>query len=141
MKKNREFGIVVYGATGYTGKLVADYLNCQYGVNGDVSWAMAGRSEEKLQAVRAELGISEDLPLLVADAADPASLNAMVGRAGVVITTVGPYQLYGSDLVAACARAGTDYVDLCGEPTWMKQMIDAHSEAAKASGAGRWSIC
>lgn len=135
MKKNREIGIVVYGATGYTGKLVAEYLNSQYGADGDISWAMAGRSRDKLEAVRDELGISRKIPLLVADASDPASITAMVGKAAVVLTTVGPYQLYGSDLVAACAAAGTDYVDLCGEPTWMKEMIDAHSEAAKASGA------
>jgi short subunit dehydrogenase-like uncharacterized protein len=135
MKNKREIGIVVYGATGYTGKLVAEYLNSQYGDGGDVSWAMAGRSQEKLEAVRDELGISAKIPLLVADASDPASITAMVGRAAVVLTTVGPYQLYGSDLLAACAAAGTDYVDLCGEPTWMKEMIDAHSEAAKASGA------
>jgi short subunit dehydrogenase-like uncharacterized protein len=135
MKKNREIGIVVYGATGYTGKLVAEYLNSQYGADGDINWAMAGRSLEKLEAVRDELGISQKIPLLVADASDPSSITAMAGKAAVVISTVGPYQLYGSDLVAACAAAGTDYVDLCGEPTWMKEMIDAHSEAAKASGA------
>lgn len=135
MKNNRDIGIVVYGATGYTGKLVAEYLNRQYGVNGDVSWAMAGRSLDKLEAVRADLGIAGDLPLVVADAGDPASVKAMVERAAVVLTTVGPYQRYGSELVAACAAAGTDYVDLCGEPTWMKQMIDTHAEAARASGA------
>ncbi|MFT4613967.1 MAG: short subunit dehydrogenase-like uncharacterized protein [Bacteroidia bacterium] len=135
MKTDRELDIVVYGATGYTGKLVAQYLNGQYGVGGDVSWAMAGRSKEKLEAVRDDLGIPTSLPLVVADASDSASLVAMVERAAVVITTVGPYQLYGSDLVAACARAGTDYVDLCGEPNWMKEMIDAHDTAARESGA------
>ena len=135
MKKDRELGIVIYGATGYTGKLVAEYMNNQYGVNGALSWGIAGRSLEKLEAVREELGIAADLPLLLADASDPASLTAMVERANVVLTTVGPYQLYGSDLVAACAKAGTDYVDLCGEPNWMKQMITAHSDAARASGA------
>ena len=135
MNSNRELGIVVYGATGYTGKLVAEYLNSQYGVGGDVSWAMAGRSKEKLETVRDDLGISAKLPLIVADASDPASVGAMVERAAVVITTVGPYQLYGSELVAACAQAGTDYVDLCGEPNWMKEMIDAHGDVAKASGA------
>jgi len=135
MKSNRELGIVVYGATGYTGKLVAEYLNSQYGVGGGISWAMAGRSLDKLEAVRRELGIPEGLPLVVADASEPASLQAMVERAAVVITTVGPYQLYGSDLVAACARAGTDYVDLCGEPSWMKEMIDAHTATAQESGA------
>ena len=135
MTKDRELGIVIYGATGYTGKLVAEYMNRQYGVNGDVSWAIAGRSLAKLEAVRDELGIAADLPLVLADASNPASLTNMAERAKVVLTTVGPYQLYGSELVAACALAGTDYVDLCGEPTWMKQMITAHSDAAKVSGA------
>ncbi|MEE4143309.1 MAG: saccharopine dehydrogenase NADP-binding domain-containing protein [Halieaceae bacterium] len=135
MKKDREIGIVVYGATGYTGKLVAEYLNSHYGADGDIQWAMAGRSLEKLEAVRDELGVSRKVPLLVVDAGDPSSIAAMAGKAAVVISTVGPYQLYGSDLVAACAAAGTDYVDLCGEPTWMKEMIDAHSDAARASGA------
>lgn len=135
MKTDRELGVVVYGATGYTGKLVAEYLNNQYGVDGDVSWAMAGRSADKLEAVREDLGISPKVPLIVTDASDSVSVRAMVERTAVVITTVGPYQLYGSDLVAACAEAGTDYVDLCGEPNWMQQMIGAHSEAAKASGA------
>ena len=72
---------------------------------------------------------------MVADASNPASLDEMVKRGKVILTTVGPYQLYGSDLVAACAKAGTDYVDLCGEPNWMREMIDAHEETAKASGA------
>ena len=105
MKKNREIGIVVYGATGYTGKLVAEYLNNQYGADGDINWAMAGRSLEKLEAVRDDLGVSHKIPLLVVDAGDPSSIAAMAEKAAVVISTVGPYQLYGSDLVAACAAA------------------------------------
>ena len=135
MSKAREIGIVVYGATGYTGKLVAEYMNRQYGVNNGVSWAIAGRSLEKLKAVRDELGLPDELPLVLADASDPASLQAMVENAHVVLTTVGPYQLHGNELVAACAQAGTDYVDLCGEPAWMQQMITAHADTAKASGA------
>ncbi|HDZ57225.1 MAG TPA: saccharopine dehydrogenase [Pseudomonas xinjiangensis] len=135
MSTNREFGIIVYGATGYTGRLVCEYLNRQYGVDGDVRWAMAGRSQEKLQSVRDEMGIPADVPLVVADVSDNASINAMVGRTKVLLTTVGPYQLYGSDVVAACAEAGTDYVDLCGEPAWMHEMIAAHHDTAKASGA------
>ena len=135
MHDTRELGIIVYGATGYTGKLVAEYLNNQYGVGGAVRWAMAGRSADKLAAVRDELGIATEIPLVVADASDPASIRDMVQRTRVIITTVGPYQLYGSDLVAACAAAGTDYVDLCGEPSWMQQMIEAHGEAAGNSGA------
>ena len=96
---------------------------------------MAGRSMAKLEAVRDEMGISKDVPLVVADADDLASLKAMVNSTKVIITTVGPYQLYGNELVAECAKAGTDYVDLCGEPAWMNLMIPLHSETAKASGA------
>ncbi|WP_299973866.1 saccharopine dehydrogenase NADP-binding domain-containing protein [uncultured Pseudoteredinibacter sp.] len=135
MAENREFGIVVYGATGYTGRLVCEYLNQQYGVAGEVNWAMAGRSEDKLIAVRDEMGIPDNVPMLVADASDPQSIKDMAARTQVVLTTVGPYQLYGNDLVQACAEAGTDYVDLCGEPGWMHEMIAAHQETAKASGA------
>ena len=135
MKSNRELDIVVYGATGFTGRLVAEYLNTQYGVNGEVVWAMAGRSLSKLEQVRDEMEISNDVPLVVADSSDIDSINAMVERTAVVCTTVGPYQLYGSELVAACAAVGTDYVDLCGEPGWMHIMIGAHSAAAEASGA------
>lgn len=135
MKSDREFGIVVYGATGYTGQLVAEYLNNQYGVGGEVSWAMAGRSQDKLAATRDALGISSDVPMIVADAGDPESVKSMVERASVILTTVGPYQLYGTDLVTMCAQAGTDYVDLCGEPNWMGEMIDALDTTAKESGA------
>ena len=135
MSATREFDVIVYGATGYTGKLVAEYLGNQYGVGGDVAWALAGRSIEKLRAVRADLGLPEALPLIAADAGDLASVTDMVKRTKVILTTVGPYQLYGSELVAACAEAGTDYVDLCGEPTWMQQMIEQHQAAARASGA------
>ncbi len=135
MNPNAEFDIIVYGATGYTGRLVAEHLAARYGVGGPVTWAMAGRSADKLAQVRDLIGALSDTPLVVADADDPARLAAMVGRAKAIITTVGPYQLYGSDLVAACAAAGTDYLDLCGEPNWMRQMIDAHDAAAKASGA------
>ncbi len=135
MPDSEKIGIVVYGATGYTGRLVCEYLNTQYGVGGEISWAMAGRSQAKLEQVRDEMGIPAGVPLVVADASDPASIDAMVGRAAVVITTVGPYQLYGLELVRACAQAGTDYVDLCGEPGWMHEMIAAHGDAAKKSGA------
>ena len=127
----REFDIIVYGATGFTGRLVAEYL-VQAGVTG---WAMAGRSADKLAQVRDEIAAPADTPLVVANADDPASLRKMAERARVVLTTVGPYQLYGSDLVAACAAAGTDYLDLCGEPAWMRRMIDAHHAAAQASGS------
>lgn len=135
MKPTAEFDIIVYGASGFTGRLVAEYLAHQYGVGGKVRWAMAGRSLDKLAAVRDEIGAPADTPLVTADADDPESLKAMVGRTKAVLTTVGPYQLYGGALVAACAEAGTDYLDLCGEPAWMRQMIDAHEATAKKTGA------
>lgn len=130
----REFDILVYGATGFTGRLVAEYLANHY-ADGSLKWAMGGRSLSKLQEVRSEIGAAPDTPLVTANADDPASLDAMVRRASVVITTVGPYQLYGEQLLAACAGSGTAYVDLCGEPAWMRQMIDKYESAAKASGA------
>ncbi|MBK8398345.1 MAG: saccharopine dehydrogenase NADP-binding domain-containing protein [Leptospiraceae bacterium] len=131
MMAKKEFDIVVYGATGFTGRLVAEYLTLR-GIKG---WAMAGRSEAKLKEVRDEVGVSNDIPLLVADASNPESLNALCARTKVVLTTVGPYQLYGSELVAACVNSGTDYLDLNGEPVWARQMIDTHDAAAKKSCA------
>ena len=116
----REFDIIVYGATGFTGRLVAEYLSETY--PSGVKWAMAGRSLSKLQEVRDLIGAPADITLIAANSDDPASLKAMCERATAVITTVGPYQLYGSDLVAACAEAGTAYLDLCGEPAWMRHM-------------------
>lgn len=127
--------LIVFGATGFTGRLVAEYLNATYGVGGSVAWAMAGRSLEKLTRVRDGLGIGPQLPLLVADADDDAALAKLVARAREVITTVGPYQRHGNALVRACAKAGTDYVDLCGEPGWMAQMIPELQAPAAASGA------
>ncbi len=127
------FDVVIYGASGFTGRLVAEYMSQQY--DRSVNWAMAGRSATKLAAVRDEIGAAKDTPLVVADASDPASLRAMVANARCIITTVGPYQLYGSDLVAACAELGTDYVDLSGEPAWMHEMITKHHDAAVKSGA------
>ena len=130
-----KFDIIVYGATGFTGQLVAEYLAANYKGAGSLKWAMAGRSKDKLAGVRDAIGAPADTPLIVADAGDPASLKAMVDQTKSIISTVGPYQLYGSELVALCAASGTDYFDLCGEPVWMRQMIDAHEATAKASGA------
>lgn len=130
-RKDAEFDIIVYGASGFTGRLVAEYLAAR----GITRWAMGGRSLTKLTEVRDEMGLPAETPLVVANSDDPASLELMCARTRVIITTVGPYQLYGPQLVAACAKTGTDYVDLCGEPAWMREMIDAHDDAAKASGA------
>src|SRR5271154_5525381 len=130
-----KFAIFVYGATGFTGQLVAEYLAEHYRGDRDLKWAMAGRSLDKLASVRDAIGAPADTPLIVADASDPGSLKAMVDQAKSIISTVGPYQLYGNDLLAACATSGTDYLDLCGEPVWMRQMIDAHQSTAQSTGA------
>ncbi|MFZ5743350.1 MAG: saccharopine dehydrogenase family protein [Pseudomonadota bacterium] len=133
-KADRPFDIVVYGATGYTGRLVAEYLAHHYQGKGP-KWAMVGRSAEKLAEVRDLIGAPADTPLVVANSDDPASMQALAESTRVVVTTVGPYQLYGEPLLKACVAAGTDYADLCGEPGWMREMIDAYHEQAKASGA------
>ncbi len=130
-----QFDIIVYGATGFTGRLIAEYLSQTYGNGDSLSWAMAGRSQSKLEEVRDLIGAPADTPLVVADSSDIESMSFMVAKTKLVISTVGPYQLYGANLVEACANAGTDYVDLCGEAVWMRQMIDAHEDAAKTSGA------
>ncbi|AWM07906.1 saccharopine dehydrogenase family protein [Bradyrhizobium symbiodeficiens] len=130
-----KFDIVVYGATGFTGQLVAEYLTRHYKSDKTLKWAMAGRSLGKLKSVRDAIGAPGNTELIVADASDAASLRAMAERTMSVITTVGPYQLYGEELLAACVATGTDYLDLCGEPIWMRQMIDMYEAAAKESGA------
>jgi len=135
MKPTSKFDIIVYGSSGFTGQLVAEYLAAHYTGQGAPKWAMAGRSLDKLASVREAIGAPADVALIKADAADPASLKAMIDQTSSVVSTVGPYQLYGSELVALCAASGTDYLDLCGEPVWMRQMIDAHEDTAKSSGA------
>ncbi len=136
----REFEVVVWGASGYTGKLVAEYLLARYGVPERLRWALAGRNAERLATVRGDLaretGVpSGALPILVGDADDAGFLDSLTRRTQVVCTTVGPYARYGSKLVAACAANGTDYCDLTGEVHWMQRMIEAHQGAAAASGA------
>ena len=134
MNPAAEFDIILYGASGFTGRLVAEYLVDRYGLAGEVKWAMAGRSAQKLAAVRDELGVP-GIPIVLADSDDAVALAAMVRRTKAVLTTVGPYQTHGSALLAACAQEGTDYLDLCGEPAWMREMIDAHDATARNTGA------
>jgi short subunit dehydrogenase-like uncharacterized protein len=134
----KPFDIVVYGASGFTGRLVAEYMLKRYPNSGNpegIRWAMGGRSAQKLAEVRDLIGAPADTPLVVADTQDAASLEKLMAQTRLVATTVGPYQLYGNELVAACANAGVHYVDLCGEPAWMRKMIDAHHAQAQASGA------
>ncbi len=132
-QNNREFHLIVYGATSFVGEILCRYLYQRHAQGGHLSWAIAGRSQQKLDAVNARLGAS--LPTIVADAHDATALAELARRTQVVCTTVGPYALYGSELVAACAAGGTDYCDLTGEPQWMQRMIDAHESTARKTGA------
>jgi short subunit dehydrogenase-like uncharacterized protein len=133
--QSAELDFVIYGATGFTGILVAEYLAGRYGASGEVKWAIAGRDPRKLAHTREQLGLPSTHPLIVANSGDTDELRAMVDRTRCVISTVGPFQLYGSKLVEVCAATGTDYVDLCGEVPWMREMILAHEEKARATGA------
>jgi short subunit dehydrogenase-like uncharacterized protein len=133
----RDHDIVLFGATGFTGGLTAEYLaaNAPAGTR----WALAGRNRDKLARVADRLGA--DVPLLEADVGDAASIRAMAESAKVVITTVGPYIEYGEPLVAACAAAGTGYVDLTGEPEFVDLAYARHHAAAEASGARLVHCC
>jgi len=135
MTDTRDFDIVVFGATGFTGQLICEYLHQSYGDKDGFRWAMAGRNLAKLEQIQQDLGIDGSVALVVADSDDKESIDQLASRTRVLLSAAGPYQQYGSSVVESCARLGTDYVDLNGEPLWMKEMIAAHDEAAKASGA------
>jgi len=130
---NPSVDIIVFGATSFVGQIMTRYMSTQFN-GGEIKWAIAGRSEAKLKTLRNE-GSRSDLEIIVADAADEAALDAMCARTKVVISTVGPYALYGNALVKACAESGTHYCDLSGEPQWIRKMQEQHEGAAKASGA------
>ena len=134
----RKFDIVIWGATGFTGQLVVEYLVRTYGVDGDLRWALAGRNKAKLEDVRntcVAAAQRKQLPLIIADSEDPDSLATMVQQTRVLCSTVGPYAKYGTPVVAACVAAGTDYCDLTGEVNWMARLIPEYQSAAEASGA------
>ncbi|WP_293371367.1 saccharopine dehydrogenase NADP-binding domain-containing protein [Nevskia sp.] len=127
---------VVFGATSFVGQILTRYLYQRYGIGGDVKWAIGGRSTPKLDQLRQSLGADgRKLPMIVCDAADEVALRELCSSTRAVVSTVGPYALYGSPLVKVCAETGTDYCDLTGEVQWIKRMIDAHEATAKASGA------
>ena len=130
MQDTRAFDVIVWGASGFTGRLVAEYIYKKYGVEDKLKWAMAGRNQEKLERIRSEFA-DPAVPILLADSQDQESLEALAKKAKVICTTVGPYGKYGSKLVAACVRQGTHYCDLAGEVIWMRKMIDQHHTAAQ----------
>ncbi|HNG10865.1 MAG TPA: saccharopine dehydrogenase NADP-binding domain-containing protein [Agitococcus sp.] len=131
-----QYQLVVYGATSFVGQLLTRYLVQTYGVNQQLKWAIAGRSASKLNELKQNLGSgASQLATIIADAQDESALKAMCQQTKVVVSTVGPYALYGSSLVKVCATLGTDYCDLTGEPQWIARMIEQYESAAQASGA------
>ncbi len=136
------YDLILMGATGFTGALVAEYLLGQYGVDQELTWAIAGRSEEKLAELKLALGAAaKSLPTVVANSTDRDSMDALCQTTRVVCSTVGPYAKFGSELVAACAAGGTHYCDLTGEPQWIRRMINAHQDNASNSGARIVNSC
>ena len=131
-----QFDLVVFGATGFVGSILCQYLIDCVGTQGDVTWAAAGRSKAKLDKLVTTLGSKAiDLPLVTADVTDDASLRALCEQTRVIVSTVGPYALYGEPLVKVCAETGTDYCDLTGEPQWIRLMLETYGALAKQSGA------
>ena len=132
----REFEIILWGASGFTGRLVADYLYANYGQGNELRWALAGRNQSKLEGIVEEIaGAKDALPIVIADSEDLTAMKAMAARTQVICTAVGPYALYGTNLVAACVEKGTDYCDLTGELQWMKRVIGEYQSEAELSGA------
>ena len=128
--------LVVFGATSFVGQILVRYLADEFGCRGRLRWAIAGRSRSKLETLRESLGsAAARLPIVVADAADGSALRAMCESTRVVVSTVGPYALYGEPLVQACAETGTDYCDLTGEPQFIRRMVDRYEATARKSGA------
>ena len=135
MSNLNKYDFVIYGATGFTGKLVVEYAIKQYNNNNEVSWAIAGRNNEKLEHVQEKYNLPSDIGKIVVDSNDQDSIDEMVSQTKCVLTTVGPYQLYGEKIIKTCISTGTDYVDLCGEPGFMHKIISECSAEAKEKGA------
>ena len=135
MSNLNKYDFVIYGATGFTGKLVVEYAIKQYSNNNEVSWAIAGRNNEKLEHVQEKYNLPSNIGKIVVDSDDQDSIDEMVSQTKCVLTTVGPYQLYGEKIIKTCISTGTDYVDLCGEPGFMHKIISECSAEAKETGA------
>ena len=139
---NNQYDLVIFGATSFVGQILTTYMVEHLGTNEDISWAIAARSASKLSQLRDSYGESaSQLPMIIADSHDEASLQAMCAQTRVIVSTVGPYALYGELLIKTCAETGTDYTDLTGEALWIKQMQDKYQQAAQASGARIVNSC
>ena len=128
------FDFVIYGATGFTGKLVVEYALKKYS-DDEISWAIAGRNLNKLNDLKDKLNLPDKVGIFEVDSEDQSSIDVLVENTKCVLTTVGPYQLYGDKIIRTCISSGTDYVDLCGEPGWMHKIINECSDDASKSGA------
>ena len=135
MNNQNKYDFVIYGASGFTGKLVVEYALSKYLDANNITWALAGRNLEKLNNLKIDLNIPSHIDILEVDSTNQQSIDNLVSRAKCVLTTVGPYQLYGEKIIRTCILSGTDYVDLCGEPGWMHKIIGECSDDAKKSGS------
>ena len=135
MSNLNKYDFVIYGATGFTGKLVVEYAINQYNNNNEISWAIAGRNNEKLEHIQEKYNLPSYIGKIIVDSNDQNSIDEMVSQTKCVLTTVGPYQLYGEKIIKTCVSSGTDYVDLCGEPGFMHKIISECSAEAKETGA------
>ena len=135
MSETKKYDFIVFGATGFTGKLVVEYLVERYLGNPEIKWALAGRNLEKLKSVAKSKNVPDDICLFTADSNDKTSVENLVSKTRCILTVVGPYQLYGNNIIESCAKSGTDYVDLCGEPGWMHEKINEYSDISKESGS------
>jgi short subunit dehydrogenase-like uncharacterized protein len=136
------FDIILFGATSFVGKITTRYLFSEIGLNGDIKWAIAGRCEKKLNRLKQSLGSDAvDLTVIIADSCNPQSLNRLCQHSRVILSTVGPYALYGEPLIKACVENGTDYCDLTGEAYWIKLMLDKYQNKAQRSGARIINCC
>lgn len=135
MEGSNKFDFVIFGASGFTGKLVVEYAFDKYPPSSGFSWAIAGRSKDKLLTLKNKLNLPEEIEILEVDSNDQSSIDNLVNKTKIILTTVGPYQLYGEKIVRTCASSGTDYLDLCGEPGWMHKIISECSDDAKKSGS------
>ena len=135
MSETKKYDFIVFGATGFTGKLVVEYLVERYLGNPEIKWALAGRNLEKLKTVAKSENVPDEICLFTADSNDKTSVENLVSKTRCILTVVGPYQLYGNNIIESCAKSGTDYVDLCGEPGWMHEKINELSDISKESGS------
>ena len=135
MNDQKKYDFVIYGASGFTGKLVVEYSLEKYLNHENITWAIAGRNLEKLEILKNKLNIPDHIDIIHVDSDEQESIDNLVTNTKCVLTTVGPYQLYGEKIIRTCVSSGTDYVDLCGEPGWMHKIIDECSDEAKKTGA------